>query len=51
MTGPFTTLRSHVEDVRAAVEAAHVAVNEKLRRRDEIHKKKVALQGLYSVLS
>lgn len=46
LEAPLVAFRSHVEDVRAAVEASHAAVNEKLRRRDEIHKKKVALQNL-----
>ena len=46
LEAPLVAFRSHVEEVRAAVEASHAAVNEKLRRRDEIHKKKVALQNL-----
>ena len=46
LEAPLIAFRSHVEDVRAAVAATHAAVNEKLRRRDEIHQKKVALQNL-----
>ena len=46
LEAPLIAFRSHVEEVRAAVAAAHAAVKEKLRRRDEIHQKKVALQNL-----
>ena len=51
LEAPLVAFRSHVEEVRAAVEASHAAVNEKLRRRDEIHKKKVALQKQVQILA